>query len=92
MKNAVYDKTMENLGNRIAVILVSNERAYLKWTSRHSYMPQKIFYNDLVAIRKSKVTLTLNKPAYVWVCILDLSKLLMCDCHYNYIKSKNGGN
>ena len=37
----------------------------------------KIFDNDLVAIRKNKVTLTLNKPAYIWMCSLELSKVLM---------------
>ena len=40
-------------------------------------MSQKIFDNDLVAIHKSKVTLTLNKPANVGMCMLDLSKELM---------------
>ena len=40
-------------------------------------MLHKIFDNDLVTIHKSKVTLTLNKPAYVGMCILDLSKILM---------------
>ena len=43
---------------------------------------------DLVAIRKSKVTLTLNKPAYVRMCILDLSRVLMYKFHYDYIKNK----
>ena len=37
----------------------------LKWISKPSYMSHKIFDNDLVAIRKNKVTLTLNKPAYI---------------------------
>ena len=40
-------------------------------------MLHKIFEFDLVAIRKNKVTLTLNKPAYIRICILELSKLLM---------------
>ena len=40
-------------------------------------MSQKIFDNDLVAIRKSKVTLTFNKPANVGMCMLDLNKELM---------------
>ena len=62
MNNAVYGKTMENLRNRINVKLVSNKKDYLKWTSKPSYMSHKIFNNDLVVIRKSKVTLTLNKP------------------------------
>ena len=48
--------------------------------------------NDLVAICKSKVTLTLKKPACVQMCILDLSKVLMCGFHYDYIKNKYGKN
>ena len=43
---------------------------------------------ELVAIRKSKVTLTLNKHAYNGVCILDLSIALMHTFHYDYIKNK----
>ena len=53
-------------------------------------MSQKIFDSDLDAMRNSKVTLTLNKPAYVDRCILDLSKGLMYEFHYDYIKSKYG--
>ena len=53
-------------------------------------MSQKIFDNDLVAIRKSIVTLKLNKPAYVVMCILDLSRLLMYEFHYDWIKDKYG--
>ena len=83
---------MENLRNRIDVRFVSNDRDYLKWTSKPSYLSQKIFDNDLVAIRKSKVTSTLNKPAYVGMCILDLSKVLMHEFHYDYIKNKYGNN
>ena len=63
-----------------------------KWTSKPSYISHKIFDNDLVTIRKSKVTLTPNKPAYVGMCILDLSKLLMYKFHYDYIKNKYGNN
>ena len=51
-------------------------------------MPQKIFDNDLVAIRKTKVTLTLSKSAYVEMCMLNLSKVLMYKFHYDYIKNK----
>ena len=57
-------------------------------------MSHKIFHNDLVAIRKSKVTLTLNKPAYIRIrmCLLELSKVLMYEFHYGYIKNKYGSN
>ena len=53
-------------------------------------MSQKIFDNDFVLMRKSKVTLTLSKPAYVRWCVLDLSKVLMYEFHYYYIKNKYG--
>ena len=48
----------------------------------------KLFDSDLVAMHKNKVTLTLNKPAYVGMCIPDLHKLLLSEFHYDYIKNK----
>ena len=50
------------LGNRIDVKLVSDKTDYLKWESKPNYMSHKTFDNDLVAIRKSKASLTLNNP------------------------------
>ena len=90
MNNAIYGKTMENLRNRVNVQLVNNEKDYLKCTSKPSYMWHKIFDNNLVAIRKSKLALKLNTPAYIGTCILELSKVLMCEFHYDYIKNKYG--
>ena len=66
---------MENLRNSIDVKLVNNERDYVKCTSKPIYMSFKIFKNNLVAIHKSKVALKLNKPAYIGMCILELSKI-----------------
>ena len=83
---------MENLRNRTDVKLVTNEKDYLKWASKPSYLSQKVFDNDLVTIHKSKVTLTLNKPAYVRMFILDLMQVLMYEFHYDYIKRKYGNN
>ena len=51
-------------------------------------MSYKIFDCTLVRLCKSKVTLMLNKPAYVGMCILELSKVLMYKFHYDYIKNK----
>ena len=90
MDNVVYGKAMENVRNRIDARLVSKEDDYLKWTSKPAYMSQKIFDNDSVAIRKNKVTLRLNKPACAGMCILDLSKVLTYEFHYDYIKNKSG--
>ena len=58
-----------------------------------SYTSQKIFENwdnDLVVIQKSNVGLKHNKPAYVGMCMLDLTKVLMYKFHYSYIKNKYG--
>ena len=85
---AKYEETMENLRNRIAVKLVKNEKDYLKSTSKLSYMSHKIFDNNLVTIRKSKLALKLNKLVCIGMCILELSKVLMYKFHYDYIKNK----
>ena len=45
---------MEKLKNRFEIRLVCNTKDYLKWTSKPSYMSQKIFDNDLVEIREKK--------------------------------------
>ena len=90
MNNSVFGKTMENLRKRVDVRLVTNEKKVLKLTSKPTYVSSKIFNENLVAVHKIKEALTLNMPAYVGMCILDLSKTLMYDFHYNYIKKKYG--
>ena len=90
MNNSVFGKTMENLRKRVDVRLVTSKEKLLKLVSKPTYVSSKIFNENLVAVHKIKETLTLNRPAYVGMCILDLSKTLMYDFHYNYIKSKYG--
>ena len=90
MNNSVFGKTMENIRKRVDIRLVTNEKKLLKMTSKPTYVSSKIFNENLVAVHKIKETLTLNRSAYVGMCILDLSKTLIYDFHYNYIKSKYG--
>ena len=90
MNNSIFGKTMENLRKRIDVRLVTNEKKLLKLASKPTYVSSKIFNENLMAVHKIKEALTLNRPAYVGMCILDLSKMLMYDFHYNYIKEKYG--
>ena len=51
------------------------------------YVTKYFFDNDLVVIPKYKVTLILNKPAYVCMCMIDLNKVLMYEFYYDYIKN-----
>ena len=90
MNNSVFGKTMENIRKRVDVRLVTDENKLLKMAAKPTYVSSKIFNENLVAVHKIKETLTLNRPAYVGMCILDLSKTLMYDFHYNYIKQKYG--
>ena len=88
MNNSVFGKTMENIRKRVDVRLVTDENKLLKMAAKPTYVSSKIFNENLVAVHKIKETLTLNRPAYVGMCILDLSKTLMYDFHYNYIKQE----
>ena len=81
---------MENIRKRVDVRLVTSKEKLLKLASKPTYVSSKIFNENLVAVHKIKETLSLNRPAYVGMCILDLSKTLMYDFHYNYIKQKYG--
>ena len=84
--NSVYGKTIENLRKRMNVRLVNNEKDFLKYTSRPTYITHKIFGKDYAAIHEIKPVLMLNKPIYVGFTVLDLSKRKMYDFHYNFIK------
>ena len=88
MINNVYGKTMENLRKRICVELINNAKDYVRRVSRPSFVSQKIFSKNFVAVHRIKPVLTLYKPIYVGFSILELSKLLMYEFHYKYIKNK----
>ena len=86
MANSVYGKTMENLRKRINVRFVNSKKDFLKYTSRPTYVNHKLFNKNFAAIHEVKPVLILNKPIYVGFTVLDLSKWLMYDFHYNFIK------
>ena len=82
MNNSVSGKTMEILRKRTSVKFVNNAMDYVKFIRKPSFVSQKIFSRNFVAIHQVKSALTLNKPIYVGLSILDLSKLLMYEFHY----------
>ena len=82
--NSVYGKAMENLRKEIR--LVNKEKDCLKYTNRPSHISHKLFHKSYAAIHEIKPVLTLDTPIYVGFTILELSKWLMNDFHYNFIK------
>ena len=87
MINSVYGKTMENLRKRINVRFVNNKKDFLKYRSKPTYVTHKLFNKNFASIHEYKqVLLVLNKPIYVGFTVLDLSKWLMYNFHYNSIK------
>src|SRR5207244_775579 len=63
-----------------------------KYVSKPTFIASKIFDENLVAIHNMQDKIVLDKPIYVGFSILDISKTLMYDFHYNYIKKKYSGN
>ena len=88
MNSSVFGKTMENLRKRIRVKLIINPKDYIRCVSKPIFISQKIFGKNIVAIHEIKPVLTLNKLVYVRFSILDLSKLLIYEFPYKYIKIK----
>ena len=75
MNNAVFGKTLENLRKRINLNLTSNEDIYTKHAPRANFISGKMFNENLFAINRIEEELVLNRPIYVGMAILDLSKL-----------------
>jgi hypothetical protein len=90
MNNSVFGKTCECIENRVDIKLVSSEKQAIKLTAKTSYDTRTIFDENLIAIHMKRTKLYYNKPIYLGMSILDLSKTLMYDHHYNYIKQKYG--
>jgi hypothetical protein len=92
MNNSIYGKTMENIRKRVDVKLVSTQEDLIKLVASPCFQSQRIMNPCLVAVKKKKEVITLSKPCYVGMSILDLSKTLMYDFHYNTIKKEYENN
>ena len=92
MNNSVFGKTVENLMKRVNVKLVNNKTKLSKLIASPSFDYFRIFSEDLAAVNMKKTKLYLNRPIYVGFSILDLSKVLMYQFHYEYMKPKYGCN
>ena len=90
MNNSVFGKTMENIRNRVDVRLVNNRENARKLVAKPNFRHCKIFDENLIAVHMKKTSLTMNKPVYLGMSILDLSKTIMYEFHYEYIKPKYG--
>lgn len=92
MNNAVFGKTMENIRKRVDIKLMrtTDEVKLKKYVAKPSFVRCQIFDEDLVGVQNHKAKVLLNKPIYVGMSILDLSKWLMYDFYYNHLKEKYG--
>ena len=90
MNNSVYGKTIENIRKRQNIELVDDRKKALKLSSKPNFDRATIFDENLVAIHMKKTEVYFNKPIYVGQAILDISKTLMFDFHYKYIKKNYG--
>ena len=90
MNNSVFGKTMENIRKRSNIKLETDPDHFLRQVAKPTFVSCKIFHENLVAVNMKKNLLLLDKPSYVGMCILDLSKVLMYDFHYNFIKKIYG--
>ena len=91
INNSVFGKTIENIRKRQNVLLVDDREKAAKLTTRPNFDRATIFDSNLIAVHMKRAEVYFNKPVYVGQAILDLSKILMFDFHYNYIREKYKG-
>ena len=90
MNNSVFGKTMENIRNRVDVRLVGNREKAQKLIVKPNLKYWVCFDENLIGVHLKRIKLVFNKPVYCGMSILDLSKTLIYDFHYNYIIPKFG--
>ena len=90
MNNSVFGKTMENIRNREDIKIVNDKKQAEKLNAKPNFNHCNIFSEDLVAFHMKKRGWFLINRFFLGMYILDLSKTLMYDFHYNYIRQKYG--
>ena len=90
MNNSVFGKTMKNVRNYRVIKLVTKDKRRKRLVSEPNYHTHKIFSEHLMAIEMKKTRVRMTKPIYLDLSILDISKTLMYEFWYDYIKPKYG--
>ena len=88
MNNSVFGKTMENIRRNRNIKLVNNREDYLKSVMKPNFKSGTLLGPDLMSCEMGKVKVVMNKPVYLSQAILDLSKTIMYEFHYHYMKRK----
>ena len=88
MNNSVFGKTIENVRKDRDIKLVTTEERRIKIVSELNYHTTKHFSDKLLAIEMKKTKVKMNKPFYLGMSILDISKTLMYKFWYDYVKPK----
>ena len=88
MNNAVFGKTMENVRKHRDIKLVKTDHRSNKLVSEPNYHTMKLIEENLAIIEMRKVKVKMNKPIYLGLCILEISKIIMYEFWYDYVKNK----
>ena len=92
LNNAVFGKTMEDKRKHLDFEIVSDERRFMKCVNNPSFKHSHIINENLVGVEKQKPKLKLDKPIFIGMSILDLSKQHMYTFYYDVMKPKYGDN
>ena len=88
MNNAVFGKTMENIRKHRDIKIVTTDKKRSKLVSEPNYHTINYISEDLSIIEMKRTKVKMNKPTYLGLSILEISKILMCEFWYNYMKPK----
>ena len=92
MNSSVFGKTMENVRKHRDIKLVTTDKRKNQLVSEPNYHTTKYFSENLLAIEMKKIKVKMNKPVYLGLSILEISKSSMYEFWYDYIKTKYQNN